>query len=87
MKGKGCHAAEPHRTMDPAIIAAQIVLGLQTLVSRRADRWSTGDFCHKVECRTSLQHHSRNPPFDFNDEALPRGIGYWVKLVEAALTI
>ena len=27
-------------------------------------------------------HH---PAYDFNDEALPYGIGYWVELVETAL--
>lgn len=26
-----------------------------------------------------------NPTYDFNDEALPYGIGYWVNLAEAAL--
>ena len=37
VKGTGGHAAEPHRTVDPVTIAAQIILGLQTLVSRRTD--------------------------------------------------
>ncbi|MER9965173.1 amidohydrolase, partial [Mesorhizobium sp. M0045] len=37
VKGKGGHAAEPHQTVDPVVIAAQIILGLQTLVSRRTD--------------------------------------------------
>ncbi|MET3524576.1 M20 aminoacylase family protein [Mesorhizobium abyssinicae] len=37
VKGTGGHAAEPHRTIDPVTIAAQIVLGLQSLVSRRTD--------------------------------------------------
>ncbi|MER8627919.1 M20 aminoacylase family protein [Mesorhizobium sp. M1143] len=37
VKGEGGHAAEPHRTIDPVVIAAQIILGLQTLVSRRTD--------------------------------------------------
>lgn len=34
VKGKGGHAAKPHETIDPVVIAAQIILGLQTLVSR-----------------------------------------------------
>ncbi|OAX49071.1 M20 metallopeptidase family protein [Paenibacillus sp. AD87] len=32
--GKGGHAAYPHRTIDPVIIAAQIITALQTVVSR-----------------------------------------------------
>ncbi|WGD51094.1 M20 family metallopeptidase [Bradyrhizobium sp. CB1650] len=35
VKGKGGHAAKPHQTIDPVVIAAQIVIGLQTLVSRQ----------------------------------------------------
>ncbi|MCA1442109.1 amidohydrolase [Ensifer sp. IC4062] len=37
VKGRGGHAAEPHRSVDPIVIAAQIILGLQTLVSRQTD--------------------------------------------------
>jgi amidohydrolase len=33
--GKGCHAAMPDRGADPIVAAAQLVLGLQTIVSRR----------------------------------------------------
>ena len=35
--GKGGHGARPHKTVDPIVIAAKIVLGLQTLVSREND--------------------------------------------------
>lgn len=35
--GKGGHAAGPHRSIDPVVIGSQIVLGLQTLVSRRTN--------------------------------------------------
>jgi hippurate hydrolase len=35
--GKGGHAARPHLTIDPLVIGCQIVLALQTLVSRRTD--------------------------------------------------
>lgn len=34
VKGVGGHGAYPHMTKDPVVIAAQIVLGLQTIVSR-----------------------------------------------------
>jgi amidohydrolase len=37
VKGKGGHAAMPHLSIDPIVIAAQVVLGLQTLVSRNTD--------------------------------------------------
>jgi len=35
--GRGGHAAKPHETIDPVVVASQIVLGLQTIVSRSAD--------------------------------------------------
>lgn len=34
MKGRGGHGAYPHTTVDPIVMAAQLVLDLQTLVSR-----------------------------------------------------
>lgn len=34
IKGKGSHAAMPHRGIDPIVVGAQIVLALQTLSSR-----------------------------------------------------
>ncbi|RWK55905.1 M20 aminoacylase family protein [Mesorhizobium sp.] len=194
VKGRGGHAAQPHRTTDPIVVAAQIIVGLQTLVSRSTDpteslvisvtklnagtaynviperaelagtvrtflpslrdfaerqiealaqgiaqgfgaeiefkhrrlepvmlnhadgtnlaikaacalvgsefvddnmRPSMGseDFAYMLEARpgayirigngpTASLHH---PAYDFNDEAMPYGIGYWVNLVEMAL--
>ena len=35
--GKGGHAAIPHRTADPMVAAAQMILSLQTVVSRNTD--------------------------------------------------
>lgn len=37
IKGKGTHAARPHMGIDPMIIGAQIVMALQTIVSRNVD--------------------------------------------------
>ena len=34
VKGKGGHAALPHLAIDPIVIASQIVLSLQTIISR-----------------------------------------------------
>ena len=35
--GRGGHAARPHRTIDPTLIASHLVLALQSIVSRNAD--------------------------------------------------
>jgi amidohydrolase len=37
IKGRGTHAARPHMGIDPIVIASQIVLGFQTIVSRNLD--------------------------------------------------
>ena len=39
LKGKGGHAAYPHRCIDPAIMASEAILGFQTIVSRRLPPW------------------------------------------------
>jgi amidohydrolase len=37
IRGRGGHAAMPHRTVDPVVVAAQVVANLQQLVSRTVD--------------------------------------------------
>ena len=37
IRGKGGHAAQPHATVDPIVIAAQVVTNLQHIVSRNTD--------------------------------------------------
>lgn len=37
VKGRGTHAARPHMGNDPIVIASQVVLALQTIVSRNLD--------------------------------------------------
>jgi hippurate hydrolase len=37
IEGVGGHAARPHVTIDPVVIAAQIILALQTIVARNVD--------------------------------------------------
>jgi hippurate hydrolase len=37
IEGIGGHAARPHVTVDPVVISAQIILALQTIVSRNVD--------------------------------------------------
>ena len=40
--GRGGHAAAPHQTTDPVLIAAHVITGLQSLVSRRRDPLEEG---------------------------------------------
>lgn len=37
VRGRGGHAAKPHQNIDPVIISAQLLSGLQQIVSRSAD--------------------------------------------------
>src|SRR5947209_8400189 len=37
IRGAGGHAAQPHKTVDPIVIAAQVVINLQHIVSRNVD--------------------------------------------------
>ena len=37
IKGRGGHAAQPHRTVDPILIGSQVVGNLQAIASRNAD--------------------------------------------------
>lgn len=41
IQGQGGHASSPHMCIDPVIVAAQIVLSLQTIVSRTIDPLET----------------------------------------------
>src|SRR5438067_8801350 len=40
--GRGGHAAAPHQAVDPVLIAAHVVTGLQSLVSRRRNPFEEG---------------------------------------------
>lgn len=42
VRGVGAHGASPHLGKDPVVIGSQIVLGLQTLVSRELSPFETG---------------------------------------------
>jgi hippurate hydrolase len=37
VRGRGGHASEPHGALDPIVVAAEIVLALQAMVTRRID--------------------------------------------------
>ncbi len=40
--GKGGHGASPHQTIDPIVIAAQVILALQTTISRNIKAMDAG---------------------------------------------
>ena len=42
VRGKGCHAAMPHLGLDPVPVAAQIIMALQTILSRNANPQDAG---------------------------------------------
>jgi amidohydrolase len=42
IKGKSGHGARPHFAIDPVVTSAQVILGLQTLISRNLDPFSQG---------------------------------------------
>ncbi len=42
IKGKSGHGARPHHAIDPVIVSAQVILALQTLVSRNLDPFAQG---------------------------------------------
>jgi amidohydrolase len=37
ISGKGGHAARPHHAIDPVLVGSHIIMGLQTIVSRKVD--------------------------------------------------
>lgn len=42
VRGKGCHAALPHLGLDPVPVAAQLILALQTILTRSANPLDAG---------------------------------------------
>ncbi|ANW03070.1 M20 aminoacylase family protein [Bradyrhizobium icense] len=78
---------------DLAIRVARNLVGSASVNDKMSPRISSEDFAYMLQARpgaiiyigngsTAALH---NPAYDFNDEALPYGIGYWVNLVETAL--
>lgn len=76
-----------------AIKAARNLVGSTSVDDKLKPRMGSEDFAYMLEARpgayiflgngpTASLHH---PAYDFNDEILPYGIGYWVNLVETAL--
>ncbi|MGY3629737.1 metal-dependent amidase/aminoacylase/carboxypeptidase family protein [Bradyrhizobium sp. USDA 3686] len=76
-----------------AIQAASNLVGPASVDDTIRASMGAEDFAYMLEARpgafifvgngpTAGLHH---PAYDFNDEALPYGIGYWVDLVETVL--
>jgi hippurate hydrolase len=42
IEGKGSHAAEPHKGIDPLVVGANVLLALQTIVARNVDPLKSG---------------------------------------------
>ena len=60
VRGVGGHGAYPHKTKDPIVLAAEIVMGLQTIVSRENNPLDPD--CHHRRLdprRDEAQHHFR----------------------------
>lgn len=76
-----------------AVSAANILVGPASVNDKMTPRMGSEDFAFMLEARPGAFMYVgngataplHNPAYDFNDEALPYGIGYWVNLVESAL--
>lgn len=81
------------RETDLAINAARGLVGAESVNDKMTPRSSSEDFAYMLEARPGAIIYLgngpsaalHNPGYDFNDEALPYGIGYWVNLVETTL--
>ncbi|TIV11310.1 MAG: amidohydrolase [Mesorhizobium sp.] len=105
-QGYGAGIEFKHRRLEPSMVnhteathvaikAACGLVGSQSVNDRKRPSMGAEDFAYMLEARpgtyinlgngaTAALH---NPAYDFNDEALPYGIGYWVSLVETALPV
>ncbi|UIJ91707.1 M20/M25/M40 family metallo-hydrolase (plasmid) [Sinorhizobium meliloti] len=79
--------------MNLAIRAAYSLVGAESVDEEVKPNMGAEDFAYMLEARPgayiflgngpTAECHS--PAFDFDDKALPYGIGYWVQLVETVL--
>ena len=62
VKGKQAHGSAPWMSVDPIVISAQIINGLQSIISRNAEFTKEGAVISVGlnSLRDSLQHYSRN---------------------------
>lgn len=80
---------------DLAIKAARTLVGPAAVNDKMGRIMGSEDFAYMLEARPGAMIYVGNgrsaalhhPAYDFNDEALPYGVGYWVNLVETALAV
>lgn len=105
-QGYGAEIEFKHRRLEPSMVnhkeathmaikAACRLVGSESVNDKKRPSMGAEDFAYMLQARpgsyinlgngqTAALH---NPAYDFNDEALPYGIGYWVTLVETALPV
>ncbi len=42
IRGKGCHAAQPHQGIDPILVAAELITNLQSIITKKRNPLSPG---------------------------------------------
>lgn len=83
---------DPEKTKI-AVSAARSLVGPGAVDDAMRVLMGAEDFSYMLEARPGSfifvgngpTAECHNPAFDFDDEALPYGMGYWVKLVETIL--
>ena len=60
VRGRGGHASTPHLALDPIPVAAEIVLALQSMVTRRIDVFDPAVVTSPSHGRDDDQHHPRD---------------------------
>ena len=89
-----CHPAQ--RLRSRAVSAAADLVGAERVETDKQPIMGAEDFAfmlkEKPGCYILIgtgdgegSCHVHNPNYDFNDAAIPFGVGYWVKLVESYL--
>ena len=72
IRARGGHAAHPHLGSDPFVIGAQIVMALQTIVSRNIDPVNSVGHQHRLHARRlGLQRHPRRIAYRRHRAQLP----------------
>jgi amidohydrolase len=91
IKGKGGHAASPHKTVDAVVLAAQAVSALQTVVSRKVDPTKnavltigtiSGGYRHNI----IADRVEMTGTYRFFDEELKMNLRKWTEEILAGVT-
>ena len=86
VKGKGSHGSQPWRGVDPIQISAQIIDGLQSIVSRQMELTKAPSFFFSLggmpkgnDASKAAPHHT--PDFYVDNSGMPAGIKTFCALV------